>query len=76
MITCPHCNDEHIVRHSVYRQYKSASDIGIRYRCRNCGKTHMRRVREIDDHKFTNANRTIKHGPDGGRPTRIDWRHA
>jgi transposase-like protein len=76
-VVCKYCGDEHIVRNGVVRTYKRRPDhVGVRYLCRECGKTFMVRVMEAQDAAYTKADRAFSSGADGGRPTRIDWRHA
>ena len=74
-MNCPHCTGIHLVRNGMTRAYKTKPDtIGLRYLCRDCGRTHLIQVKEQEDNKF--LRRAIPSGPDGGRPTRMDWRFA
>jgi transposase-like protein len=73
MKACPHCSGARLVRNGVYRGYKRADHVGIRYLCRDCGRTHMVRVTEKADIGYMKRGKTL---PSGGRPTRMDWRFA
>lgn len=76
-LTCKYCGDEHLVRNGVVRGYKRRpDDAGVRYLCRDCGRTFILRVLSAADGAYTKAGRAFSSGADGGRPTRSDWRHA
>lgn len=56
----------HLLRHGVTRYASDANLIGIRYRCRACGKTFTQRMPE-DRHDGALFQAT-------GRPVLVDWR--
>ena len=64
---CAHCEGE-LLRHGVSR--KQNGDIyGVRYRCRECGRTHTQRM-TADEYRGTRQYNAT------GRPMRNDWRMA
>lgn len=62
---CPHCDGE-LLRHGVAR--KHGEQYGIRYKCRDCGKTFT--VRDTTE----SARCARLHFNQTGRPLIKDWR--
>lgn len=58
-----------LLRHGVARYKSAPAIVGVRYKCRECGRTFTQRMGS-DEHKeklrFNSA----------GRPHYQDWRHA
>lgn len=71
-LACPHCDGD-LVRWGVCHYKRRPDVVGVRYRCRDCGKTMIHRVPAAEDVAMTRKAGTF---PSGGRPIRRDWRYA
>lgn len=67
MKTCA-CGGD-LLRHGLTRYNADKRVVGVRYKCRECGKTHTQRMAEDECNGLLFFSAT-------GRPTLNDWRYA